>query len=117
MPENQKGNSVQGPPAQVVVILKQQEPGLQAAGLRDSSGAAPAAELEDALSGLGVSLKPLFGESEHQVARLVARAMDAAPPAAQENLQKMASFYTLDTPLGEKAEEVAAKLNALDIVE
>jgi hypothetical protein len=114
--QEKQTSSVQGPPAQVVVILKQDSE-LQPQGVRGLDSAAPAAELQDALSGLGVSLVPLFGESEHQVARMVARAMDSATPAQQEHLQRMNSFYTLDTPVGANAEEVAEKLNNLDVVE
>ncbi len=118
MKDKSRQAAAPGPPAQVVVILKEAPGGTdRPEGVQRSNSAAPEAALQGALSDMGIELVPLFGESGHHVARMVARAVDAAPPAAQEHLRRMSTFYTIATPAEANLEEVAARLNALDIVE
>ena len=119
MPEKPNRNPDSSPPAQVVVILKDDTgPVLSRAdAARSADSAAPEADLQNTLSDLGVNLVPLFGQTEHAVSRMVAMAVDAAPPEAQENIRRMSTFYTLDAAPDANLEEVVSKLNGLDIVE
>ena len=118
MPKKTKGRDFANPPAQVIVILKEDTgPVLRRLESTEKIAAAPEAALQKTLSGLGASLVPLFGETENHVAKLVARAVEAVPPARQANIRRMSSFYTLSTAPKADLEKVISNLNKLDIVE
>jgi len=115
MSKKQIERAFSGPPGQVVVIVKE---GAATPLRRSASGKAGApAELQNTLSKLGVKLVPLFGETESHVAKLVARAIEAAPPAAQENIRRMSTFYTLESIPKAGMKKVVEDLKKLEMVE
>ena len=104
-----------GPP-QVVVILKQDAGAVleRTASFNNVERAAPEAKLQKVLSTGDLQLVPLFGNTEGEVASMVTKA--EAKAKSPEHLRWMNSFYLLQSAPGQ-AEEIAQRLNALDIVE
>ena len=105
------------PKGQVVVILKEDSgPVLSKTASADPSGAAPQADLQSALSKLGVTLIPAFGDNEAHVERLTsaASAKNMVPAAT---LDRMQSVYLVEQQQGVNVAKLATELNKLDIVD
>jgi hypothetical protein len=104
-------------PPQVIVMLKDDAgPVLdqKIAARSADSQAAPEARLQQTLSSRGLKLLPVFGNSEGEVASMVAKAESRSSTPL---LKKMNKFYTLESSPSDDAEKVVRELLELDIVE
>ncbi|MEO6931193.1 MAG: S8 family serine peptidase, partial [Chitinophagaceae bacterium] len=113
MPKNTMRTSL---PPQVIVMLKDDTgPVLNRMNAASNDSQAPEAKLQQTLKSNGLTLVPLFGESEASVASMVAKATTSS--TANPLLKKMNSFYTLELPPQSSAQKTVEELLALDIVE
>jgi hypothetical protein len=104
------------PPAQVVVILKEDTgPVLsKLTNLSATDGAAPEALLQQALTANGLELSPLFGATEEHVESLVAKAQEKG---ANPHLARMSNFYLLNSSPEADLPKIVSELSGLAMVE